>query len=109
MNEHLKSDWSQIETLLNSIKQQGVDYLNSITEKPTSVPTIPVWEKQGLPESGYGTEETLKIFNQRFEPIIVGSSGPRYLGFVTGGTTPASIAGDWLTTIYDQNTQTTKG
>lgn len=109
MKEHLKSDLAQIDYLLDLIKKQGVEYLNSIVEQPTSVNDIPVWEKQVLPESGHGTEEALKIFNQRFKPTIVGSSGPRYLGFVTGGTTPASIAGDWLTTIYDQNTQSTKG
>nr|WP_315025749.1 pyridoxal-dependent decarboxylase [uncultured Chryseobacterium sp.] len=109
MKEHLQQDAAQIGHLLDIIKKQGTDYLNAVAEQPTSVNTIPVWEQQQLPESGYGTEATLKIFNQRFEPIIVGSSGPRYLGFVTGGTTPASIAGDWLTTIYDQNTQSTKG
>ncbi|MCT2562287.1 pyridoxal phosphate-dependent decarboxylase family protein [Chryseobacterium herbae] len=109
MKEYLKNDSDQIDHILEIIKNQGIGYLNTISERPTSVSNMPVFEKQNLPEQGFGTEETLKIFNERFEPIMVGSGGPRYLGFVTGGATPASIAGDWLATIYDQNTQSTKG
>lgn len=109
MEEHLKRDSVNIGHLLNIIKEQGTEYLNSIEERPTSVMNISVSEKQELPEFGYGTEEALRIFNEKFEPIMVGSGGPRYWGFVTGGATPASVAGDWLATVYDQNTQTMKG
>ncbi|MCW1964530.1 pyridoxal phosphate-dependent decarboxylase family protein [Chryseobacterium viscerum] len=105
MNEHLKNDSANIGYLLNIIKEQGTDYLNSIEERLTSVINNTVSEKQELPESGFGTEEVLRIFNEKFEPIMVGSGGPRYWGFVTGGATPASVAGDWLATVYDQNPQ----
>jgi len=109
MKEYLKNDSDQIDHILEMIKKQGTEFLNNINERTTSVDNTLISGKADLPESGFGTEETLRIFNERFEPIMVGSSGPRYLGFVTGGSTPASIAGDWLATIYDQNTQSAKG
>lgn len=109
MKGHLKSDSEQIDYLLDIIKRQGTEYLNNITDRPTSIDHTFIPELQSLPETGYGAEKALQIFNEKFEPIMVGSGGPRYWGFVTGGATPASIVGDWLATIYDQNTQTVSG
>jgi glutamate/tyrosine decarboxylase-like PLP-dependent enzyme len=34
---------------------------------------------------------------------LVASPGPRYFGFVTGGSLPASVAAEWLTAAWDQN------
>jgi glutamate/tyrosine decarboxylase-like PLP-dependent enzyme len=108
MNELLLNDKLQIDYLLTQIKNQGVNYFNDLPERKTSTDYnfIP---NNILPHEGIGTAQALSIFNKRLEPLMVASSGPRYWGFVTGGTTPAAIAGDWLTSIYDQNAQTTKG
>lgn len=108
MNAHLKNDLKSIDSILELIKKQGLDFLNDINERSTFAQKD-VQILDNLNAEGLGTVNALAQFNQRFEEIIVASAGPRYLGFVTGGTTPAAIAGDWLTTIYDQNTQTTKG
>ena len=37
------------------------------------------------------------------EPGLVGTTGPRYFGFVIGGSSPASTAADMLTSGWDQN------
>lgn len=104
----LNTDLEKLEEILNQVNQQGFDYLSRLNNRPTAS-THHVEMQHDLAEEGLGAINTLQQFNQRFEPLIVASSGPRYLGFVTGGTTPAAIAGDWLASIYDQNTQSAKG
>ncbi|KXX67070.1 pyridoxal-dependent decarboxylase [Flammeovirga sp. SJP92] len=105
MNEQLKNDLGNLEDLLEKVKLQGLDYLNTIKDRKTSTTPSISFQSQ-LQEIGLGGIDTLKLFNERFENVIVGSAGPRYLGYVVGGVTPAAIIGDWLATVYDQNPQT---
>ncbi|MFH7016694.1 pyridoxal phosphate-dependent decarboxylase family protein [Flavobacterium sp. FlaQc-47] len=107
MNSVLQHDLHDLENILNEAKQQGIDFLNNLENIPTSNKNS-IDPTRNLNKLGLGSLATLKEFNERLAPLMVASSGPRYLGFVTGGSTPASIVGDWLATVYDQNTQAVK-
>ncbi|MGV0964693.1 pyridoxal phosphate-dependent decarboxylase family protein [Empedobacter falsenii] len=109
MNSFLQNDLTNIEALLQLTKEYGVDFLKNIDKRPTSSKENSIELINQLSTEGIGTEASLHEFIQRFESIIVSSTGPRYLGFVTGGSTPAAIVGDWLATVFDQNTQAVKG
>ncbi|PIB36959.1 amino acid decarboxylase [Reichenbachiella sp. 5M10] len=110
MNPHLQHDLDHLSELLESVKNQSLGFLNRLNDRHTSNSHDHTTDDSiSLNPKGLGGQETLKLFNQRFEPYLVGSSGPRYWGFVTGGSTPAATMGDWLATVFDQNTQTTKG
>ncbi|MGJ8737742.1 pyridoxal phosphate-dependent decarboxylase family protein [Zobellia laminariae] len=108
MNKLLQTDLSELDSLLEKVKKQGVDYIHTIDNRSTSSnENIP--DVLALNTKGIGARETLQLFNERFEPILVSSGGPRFWGYVIGGSTPASIMGDWLATIYDQNPQAING
>jgi glutamate/tyrosine decarboxylase-like PLP-dependent enzyme len=107
MNTVLQQDLKDVEIILEKVKQQGIDFLNKIDTVPTSTQNTIATDRD-LNDSGLGALSALEEFNQRLAPLMVSQAGPRYWGFVTGGATPASIVGDWLTTIYDPNAQSTK-
>jgi glutamate/tyrosine decarboxylase-like PLP-dependent enzyme len=56
-----------------------------------------------LPEDGVGTPEVVRDLVAAAEPGIVGMQSGRFFGFVIGGSHPAAIAADWLTSVWDQN------
>ena len=107
MNTVLKNDLHNLSTILDRTKQQGIDFLNNLENVPTSTKNS-IDPTRELNELGLGSLAALEEFNERLAPLLVSSPGPRYWGFVTGGSTPASIVGDWLATVYDQNTQAIK-
>jgi glutamate/tyrosine decarboxylase-like PLP-dependent enzyme len=55
-----------------------------------------------LPEAGKDPERIISELAAAAEPGLMGSAGPRFFGFVMGGTLPAGVAADWLVTSWDQ-------
>ena len=56
-----------------------------------------------LPEAPSDPRDVIVRLAEAVEPGLVGSPGGRYFGFVIGGAGPATIAADWLTSVWDQN------
>src|SRR5580704_139645 len=50
-----------------------------------------------LPQYGVGVQATIEMLD-----ATVATAGPRYYGFVIGGTFPVSVASNWLSTACDQ-------
>jgi glutamate/tyrosine decarboxylase-like PLP-dependent enzyme len=56
-----------------------------------------------LPEGSSAPQDVIRDLIKAADAGIVGTTSPRYFGFVIGGATPASLAADWLTSLWDQN------
>ena len=56
-----------------------------------------------LPDEGVDAEAVIEELARAAAPGLVACAGPRYFGFVIGGAAPASLAADWLTSVWDQN------
>jgi glutamate/tyrosine decarboxylase-like PLP-dependent enzyme len=102
MHDRLAADLADLSRLLDLTRERSLAVLGGLAERPVIRPDWVV-PPSALPERGCGLEAALAEFTEKWEPGLSASAGPRYLGFVTGGATPAALAGDWLTSAADQN------
>lgn len=102
MHPALAGDLARLPDLLQAARDLAARELSGLDERP-AVRLDQAPGPEAVPGAGAGAEGALARFAERWAPGFSGSAGPRYLGFVTGGATPASVAGDWLTSAYDQN------
>jgi len=56
-----------------------------------------------LSEGGVDSVEVLRDLVRDSTEGLVGSGGPRFFGWVIGGSLPSAIAADWLVSTWEQN------
>lgn len=102
MHPRLATDLTALWDVLDDTRNNAFDALTRSANRPAAVASSAP-EPVPLPVHGVGARAALAEFARRWEPGFAATTGPRYLGFVIGGVTPAALAGDWLTAVHDQN------
>ena len=93
--------------LLRRTTELALAYLAGLDDGPVARP-VDLASLRGalggpLPEHGDEPLAVVERLVQAVEPGLVATAGPRYFGFVVGGSQPAALAADWLTGAWDQN------
>jgi glutamate/tyrosine decarboxylase-like PLP-dependent enzyme len=57
-----------------------------------------------LPEAPSDASRVLANLDEIVSPATMAMAGPRFFGFVIGGSLPVTVAANWLATAWDQNT-----
>ena len=94
-------------TLLADAAARAARYLSEIQDRPVA-PTREALAGLArlappLPEPGMAAERVLALLDEAGSPATLGTAGPRFFGFVIGGSLPATVAASILAAAWDQN------
>ncbi len=91
---------------LTAVYEAARSYLSGLDDLPAQDPAaLALLERLdgALPERGAGAQPTIDRLIEVGTAAATHSSGPHFFHFVIGGSTPAAMAADWLTSLLDQN------
>jgi glutamate/tyrosine decarboxylase-like PLP-dependent enzyme len=93
--------------LLQEALSHAVTYLDGLEERRVG-PDVTVEELSAgfdrqLPHNGEDPLDVLSRLVEGVDPGLMGTAGPRFFGFVIGGSYPVAVAADWLAAAWDQN------
>jgi glutamate/tyrosine decarboxylase-like PLP-dependent enzyme len=93
---------------LERAAELGLAYLESLPNRPVGadpglIDRVRAALDRPLPENGEDPEQVIAELSAAADAGLTAMNGPRYFGFVIGGTLPAALAADWLASAWDQN------
>src|SRR2546429_9798326 len=98
---------TDVRALLRRTADLAADFLESLEPRPVfpqpSVEELRALLGAPLSEDPTDPEAVVEHLAAAADAGLVGTASGRYFGFVIGGSLPASLAADWLTSAWDQN------
>ena len=96
-----------ISSLLANVHQHVAAWFAALDKRPVRATASADELRQmlggPLPHEGIAPEAIADILAGAGMRGATASAGPRYFGFVIGGSLPAAVAADWLVSAWDQN------
>jgi glutamate/tyrosine decarboxylase-like PLP-dependent enzyme len=94
--------------LLADASARAIRYLESLDSRsvapmPSAVEQLRTLD-EALPAQTTDPAETLRLLDEIGSPATMGMAGPRFFGFVIGGSLPVTLAANWLAGAWDQCT-----
>lgn len=93
--------------VLSLAQQHALSFLQHLDRAPVGatvdVQTLRQRLNKPLADSGLPPEQVITELVKDVEGGLLSSVGGRFFGWVIGGTLPAALAADWLTSTWDQN------
>jgi glutamate/tyrosine decarboxylase-like PLP-dependent enzyme len=93
--------------LLRRTADIAADFIETLDDRPirpeASVDELRASLGGPLSDSPSDPNDVIESLAAAAEPGVVGIPSGRYFGFVIGGSLPAALAADWLTSAWDQN------
>ena len=93
--------------LLDEAVRSAIAYIDSLADRPVGRPAdvdaLRTALGAPLTAEGDGNLTAFQALVAGTEGGIVATAGPRYFGFVNGGSLPVAVAADWLVSAWDQN------
>ncbi|MBV9388304.1 MAG: aspartate aminotransferase family protein [Chroococcidiopsidaceae cyanobacterium CP_BM_ER_R8_30] len=93
--------------LLQTTTDYAIRYLEGLETRPVA-PSLEAISQlaqfnEPLPEQPSEPEQILRLLDEVGSPASMAMAGPRFFGFVTGGSLPVTLAANWLAGAWDQN------
>ena len=90
-----------VRPVLDSAHRLARTYLDSVAQRRVGG-SDPVGLWRELTDDGVDPVTVLEELAAGADPGLVASAGPRYYGFVVGGSLPVAVGADWLVSAWDQ-------